>query len=100
MTSEEKPLESQEAATSGLENLHFMTDLELDDEQANISLEPSPTLSDKGEDSPDTAGPETSLAQLKDEFHGCRYSVVLLPKRHADGTQRLVIKPILQKDII
>ena len=96
MTSEEKPLdlESQEAITSGLENLLFMNDLELEDGQANISLEPSPVPSDKSEESP-----ETSLAKLKDEFHGCRYSVVLLPKRHADGTQRLVIEPILLKNV-
>lgn len=94
MPSEEKPLDlgSQEAITSGLENLRFMNDLEPADGPANISLQPSPALFDKSEESP-----ETSLAQLKDEFHGCRYSVVLLPKRHADGTQRLVIEPSAKK---
>ena len=65
-TAEEKPLDRQEEATSGLEN-----------------LEPSPAPSDKDEERP-----ETGLAQLKDEFHGRRYSVVLLPKRPGDGTQR------------
>ena len=59
---------------SGLQNLHFVNDSQ---------LEPSPALSDKAEENP-----ETGLASLKDEFNGCRYSVALLPKRHADGTQR------------
>ena len=68
--SSERPME----AASGLQNLHFVNDSQ---------LEPSPTLSDKAEENP-----ETGLASLKDEFNGCRYSVALLPKQHADGTQR------------
>ena len=72
--SAEKSSERPREATSGLQNLHFMNDSQ---------LEPSPALSGKAEENS-----ETGLAILKDEFNGCRYSVALLPKRHADGTQR------------
>ena len=73
-TSAEKSSERPREATSGLQNLHSMND---------SRLEPSPALLDKAEENP-----ETGLANLKDEYNGCRYSVALLPKRHADGTQR------------
>ena len=69
--SAEKSSERPREATSDLQNLHSMNDSRL------------PALSDKAEENP-----ETGLANLKDEFSGCRYSVALLPKRHADGTQR------------
>ena len=72
--SAEKSSERAREATSDLQNLHSMND---------SRLEPSPALSDEAEENP-----ETGLANLKDEFNGCRYSVALLPKRHADGTQR------------
>ena len=69
--SAEKSSERPREATS---DFHSMND---------SRLEPSPALSDKAEENP-----ETGLANLKDEFNGSRYSVALLPKRHADGTQR------------
>ena len=69
--SAEKSSERPREATS---DFHSMND---------SRLEPSPALSEKAEENP-----ETGLANLKDEFNGCRYSVALLPKRHADGTQR------------
>ena len=94
-TSEEKPLEieKQKVVTSGLENLLFMDDLEQDVQISSaegISMEPSPAVTEKTEESP-----VTGLAQLKDEFLGHRYSVALLPKQHADGTQRLVFVSII-----
>ncbi|CAH3148243.1 unnamed protein product [Porites evermanni] len=76
--SAEKSSERPREATSGLQNLHSMNDSQ---------LEPSPALSNKAEENP-----ETGLANLKDEYNGCRYSVALLPKRHADGTQRWAVK--------
>lgn len=87
----ETPIEKQEAVLSGLENLHFMNELGLNG-QTVLSLDPSAALSEKNEESPELANPETSLAQLKEEFQGCRYSVLLLPKRHADATQRWALK--------
>lgn len=89
--SEEKPpqIPKHEAVTSGLQNLLFINDLELNGQISSgegVSLELSPALSDTTEESP-----ETGLSQLKDEYHGHRYSVVVLPKQHADGTQRLVV---------
>lgn len=85
----ELSIENQEAAPSGLENLHLMNDSGLN-EQIVGSLDPSAALPDRTEESPESASMETGLAQLKDEFQGCRYSVVLLPKRQGDATQRLV----------
>ena len=73
--------------TTGLENLHFMNDLELC-EETTVSPEPKVALSDEKEENPETAVPENGLVLLKDEFLGCRYSIVLLPKRRADETQR------------
>lgn len=84
---QENPLDGQEAVTTGLENLHFLNDLELY-EETTVSPEPNIALSDKKEEAPETAVPENGLVLLKDEFLGCRYSIVLLPKRHADETQR------------
>ena len=73
MSAEKSSVRPREA-TSDLQNLHSMND---------SRLEPSPAVSDKAEENP-----ETGLANLKDEFNGSRYSVALLPKRHAGGTQR------------
>ena len=85
----EPSIENQEAAPSGLENLHLMSDSGLN-EQIVASPDPSPALPDREEENPESVNLETSLAQLKDEYQGCRYSVVLLPKRQGDATQRLV----------
>ena len=85
----ELSIENQEAAPSGLENLHLMNDSGLN-EQIVGSLDSSAALPDRTEESPESASMETSLTQLKDEYQGCRYSVVLLPKRQGDATQRLV----------
>ena len=85
----ELSIENQEAAPSGLENLHLMNDSGLN-EQIVGSLDPSAVLPERTEESPESASMETSLAQLKDEYQSCRYSVVLLPKRQGDATQRLV----------
>ena len=46
-------------------------------------MELSPSPSDGTEERT-----EAGLEQLKDEFLGQKYSVVLLPKKHGDGTQR------------
>ena len=85
----EPSIGNQEATPSGLENLHLMNDSGLN-EQIVGSLDPSAALPDRKEESPESVNLETSLAQLKDEFQGCRYFVVLLPKRQGDATQRLV----------
>ena len=74
----------------GLENLNFMDELELDGPLMSITegvgQQPSPSLSDQTEESTDTG-----LAKLKDEFLGQNYSLVLLPKKHGEGAQRLVL---------
>lgn len=91
VVSDEKPPQSnspEEEVSHGLENLNFMDELELDGQISiteGVSQQPSPPLSDQAEDST-----ETGLAKLKDEFLGQNYSLVLLPKRHGEGTQRLV----------
>ena len=92
ISSDEKPpqpITQEQETVLGLANLNFMDELGLSDQISlteGASLEPSPSPSDEAEEST-----ETGLAQLKDEFLGQRYSVVLLPKKHGDGTQRLVI---------
>ena len=66
-----------------------MDELELDGQISiteGVSQQLSPPLSDQTEEST-----ETSLAKLKDEFLGQNYSLVLLPKKHGEGTQRLVL---------
>lgn len=91
-TSEEKPPQSispEKQVSHGLENLNFMDELGLDGQISiteGFSQQPSPPLSDRTEEST-----ETGLAKLKDEFLGQKYSLVLLPKKHGEGTQRLVI---------
>ena len=65
-----------------------MDELELDGQISiteGVSQQPSPPLSDQTEEST-----ETGLAKLKDEFLGQNYSLVLLPKKHGEGAQRLV----------
>lgn len=91
-TSEEKPPQSispEKQVSHGLENLNFMDELGLDGQISiteGFSQQPSPPLSDRTEEST-----ETGLAKLKDEFLGQKYSLVLLPKKHGEGTQRLVM---------
>lgn len=91
VVSDEKPTLSnspEKEVSSGLENLNFMDELELDGQISiteGVSQQPSPPLSDQAEEST-----ETGLAKLKDEFLGQNYSLVLLPKKHGEGTQRLV----------
>lgn len=73
----------------GLENLNFMDESGLDGQISiteGFSQQPSPPLSDRTEEST-----EIGLAKLKDEFLGQKYSLVLLPKKHGEGTQRLVM---------
>lgn len=73
----------------GLENLNFMDELELDGQMSiteGVSQQPTPSLSDQTEENT-----ETGLAKLKDEFLGQNYSLVLLPKKHGEGAQRLVL---------
>lgn len=90
ITSDEKPSQSispENEVSHGLENLHFMDEPELSDQLSEgVGLQPSPSLSDKTEEST-----ETGLALLKDEFLGRKYSLVLLPKKHGEGAQRLVM---------
>ena len=92
ISSVEKPSNTsiqEQETSSGLENLNFMDDFGLSDQISvaeGASLEPSPSPSDGTEERT-----ETGLTQLKDEFLGQKYSVALLPKKHGDGTQRLVI---------
>ena len=92
--SDEKPTQSpspEKEVSHGLENLHFMDEPELSDQiSEGVGLQPSPSLSDKTEESA-----ETGLVQLKDEFLGQKYSLVLLPKKYGEGTQRLVMKSCL-----
>ena len=81
------PPEKQESL--GLENLHFMDELELDGQitiTEGVGQQPSPSLSDQTEESTDSG-----LAKLKDEFLGQNYSLVLLPKKHGEGAQRFVL---------
>ena len=91
VVADEKPPQSnspEEEVSSGLENLNFMDELELDGQISiteGVSQQPSPPLSDQAEEST-----ETGIAKLKDEFLGQNCSLVLLPKRHGEGTQRLV----------
>ncbi len=89
ITSDEKPSQStspEKDISHGLENLHFMDEPELSDQiSGGVGLQPSSSPSDKTEEST-----ETGLALLKDEFLGQKYSLVLLPKKHGEGAQRLV----------
>lgn len=92
ITANETPSQSnspEEQVSRGLENLNFMDELELDGQMSiteGVSQQPTPSLSDQTEEST-----ETGLAKLKDEFLGQNYSLVLLPKKHGEGAQRLVL---------
>lgn len=89
ISSDEKPSNIsliEQESSSGLRNLNFMDEVRFGEqisitEGANMELSPSP--SDGTEENT-----EAGLGQLKDEFLGQKYSVVLLPKKHGDGTQR------------
>lgn len=89
ISSDEKPSNTsliEQESSSGLRNLNFMDEARFGEqisitEGANMELSPSP--SDGTEERT-----EAGLEQLKDEFLGQKYSVVLLPKKHGDGTQR------------
>ena len=91
LASDEKPpqfISPEKEVSLGLENLHFTDELGFGDQllPESASLQPSPSPPDKAEEST-----ETGLAHLKDEFLGQKYSLVLLPKRHGESTQRLVV---------
>lgn len=92
ITADEKSpqtISPEKQESHGLENLNFMDELELDGPMSiteGFSQQPSPSLSDQTEEST-----ETGLAKLKDEFLGQNYSLVLLPKKQGEGTQRLVL---------
>nr|XP_058965970.1 doublecortin domain-containing protein 1-like [Pocillopora verrucosa] len=93
ISSDERPSNTsliEQESSSGLRNLNFMDEARFGEqisitEGANMELSPSP--SDGTEERT-----EAGLEQLKDEFLGQKYSVVLLPKKHGDGTQRWAIK--------
>ncbi|XP_020620493.1 uncharacterized protein LOC110058236 [Orbicella faveolata] len=93
ITADEKSpqtISPEKQESHGLENLNFMDELELDGPMSiteGISQQPSPSLSDQTEEST-----ETGLAKLKDEFLGQNYSLVLLPKKQGEGTQRWAVK--------
>jgi len=93
ITANETPSQSnspEEQVSRGLENLNFMDELELDGQMSiteGVSQQPTPSLSDQTEEST-----ETGLAKLKDEFLGQNYSLVLLPKKQGEGTQRWAVK--------
>lgn len=92
ITADEKSpqtISTEKQESLGLENLNFMDELELDGQISiteGVGQQPSPSLSDQTEESTDTG-----LAKLKDEFLGQNYSLVLLPKKHGEGAQRLVL---------
>ena len=91
VTADETPPQSnspEEQESRGLENLNFMDELELDGQLSfteGVSQQPSPSVSHQSVEST-----ETGLAKLKDEFLGQNYSLVILPKKHGEGAQRLV----------